>query len=89
MAQFTLSAKDQTGKMRHQGGHAPADPANEYPNIVAEALPLRSMQTPIAIVGTDREDFIQTGYVNDLLLHYRMICDDGAKKTVYSMRNVS
>jgi transketolase C-terminal domain/subunit len=34
------------------------------------------MQVPVGAIGTDPEDFIHTGHVNDLLAHYKMTSDD-------------
>jgi transketolase len=49
-------------------------------SLVAEALALRGMQIPVTAVGTDPEDFIHTGHVNDLLAHYKMTSDDVVEK---------
>ena len=38
------------------------------------------MQLPVGAVGTDPEDFIHTGHVNDLLAHYKMTSDDVVEK---------
>jgi len=45
-------------------------------SLVAEALAHRGIGVPVAAVGTDPEDFIHTGHVNDLLHRYRMTSDD-------------
>jgi transketolase len=45
-------------------------------SLVAEALAAKGAQVPVGAIGTDPEDFIHTGHVNDLLAHYRMTSDD-------------
>ncbi|HEC01913.1 MAG TPA: transketolase family protein, partial [Phycisphaerales bacterium] len=45
-------------------------------SLVAEALARSGTQIPVATIGTDPEDFIHTGHVNDLLAHYQMTSDD-------------
>jgi transketolase len=49
-------------------------------SLVAEALALAGEQIPVGAIGTDPEDFIHTGHVNDLLAHYRMTSDDVVAK---------
>jgi transketolase C-terminal domain/subunit len=49
-------------------------------SLVAEALALAGRQIPVGAIGTDPEDFIHTGHVNDLLVHYRMTSDDVVRK---------
>ncbi|MFZ5832133.1 MAG: transketolase family protein [Planctomycetota bacterium] len=49
-------------------------------SLVAEALALAGRQVPVGAIGTDPEDFIHTGHVNDLLVHYRMTSDDIVRK---------
>lgn len=44
-------------------------------SLVAETLAAQSTHPPVAAIGTDPEDFIHTGHVNDLLSHYRMTSD--------------
>ncbi|MCU0916520.1 MAG: transketolase family protein [Planctomycetes bacterium] len=51
-------------------------------SLVAEALARRGVQIPVGAIGTDPEDFIHTGHVNDLLAHYRMTSDDVAAKAL-------
>jgi transketolase len=41
-------------------------------SLVAESLAARGIGVPVGAIGTDPEDFIHTGHVNDLLHHYRM-----------------
>ena len=45
-------------------------------SIVAESLAREGIQKKVATIGTDPEDFIHTGHVNDLLAHYKMTSDD-------------
>lgn len=45
-------------------------------SLVAESLARAGMQIPVGTIGTDPEDFIHTGHVNDLLAHYEMTSDD-------------
>lgn len=45
-------------------------------SLVAEALAAQGVQRPVGAIGTDPEDFIHTGHVNDLLAHYKMTSDD-------------
>ena len=45
-------------------------------SIVAEALTTEGIQKKVGAIGTDPEDFIHTGHVNDLLAHYKMTSDD-------------
>ena len=45
-------------------------------SIVAEALTSEGIQKKVGAIGTDPEDFIHTGHVNDLLAHYKMTSDD-------------
>ena len=49
-------------------------------SLVAEALALKGIQIPVGAIGTDPEDFIHTGHVNDLLAHYKMTSDDVVEK---------
>jgi transketolase len=45
-------------------------------SLVAENLARAGLQVPVGTIGTDPEDFIRTGHVNDLLAHYEMTSDD-------------
>jgi transketolase len=45
-------------------------------SLVAENLTRAYLQIPVGTIGTDPEDFIHTGHVNDLLAHYEMTSDD-------------
>jgi len=49
-------------------------------SLVAEALALKGIQMPVGAIGTDPEDFIHTGHVNDLLARYKMTSDDVVEK---------
>ncbi len=49
-------------------------------SLVAEALVRRGCAVPVAPVGTDPEEFIHTGHVNDLMAHFRMTSDDIADR---------
>ena len=55
-------------------------------SLVAEALALKGTQVPVRAVGTDPEDFIHTGHVNDLLAHYRMTSDDVVQKVEQTLK---
>lgn len=45
-------------------------------SLVAETLVRSGCGVPVAPIGTDPDDFIHTGHVNDLMAHYRMTSDD-------------
>ncbi len=45
-------------------------------SLVAETLAVEGRQIPVGRIGTDPEDFIHTGHVNDLLARYKMTSDD-------------
>lgn len=49
-------------------------------SIVSEALAFGGLPIPVGPIGTDPEDFIHTGHVNDLLAHYKMTSDDVVRK---------
>jgi transketolase len=51
-------------------------------SLVAENLVRARLQIPVGTIGTDPEDFIHTGHVNDLLAHYKMTSDDVVKKAL-------
>ena len=55
-------------------------------SLVAEALTLKGAQVPVGAVGTDPEDFIHTGHVNDLLAHYKMTSDDVVNKVEQTLK---
>lgn len=44
-------------------------------SLVAETLAQRGGRVPVGAIGTDPEDFIHTGHVNDLLARYQMTSD--------------
>ena len=56
-------------------------------SLVAEALARRGAAVPVGAIGTDPEDFIHTGHVNDLLAHYRMTSDDVVEKALGLLRS--
>ncbi len=45
-------------------------------SLVAETLVARGIGVPVGAIGSDPDDFIHTGHVNDLLWRYRMSSDD-------------
>jgi transketolase len=49
-------------------------------SLVAEALAAKGIGIPVGAIGTDPEDFIHTGHVNDLLYRYKMTSDDVVEK---------
>jgi transketolase len=49
-------------------------------SLVAEALAARGRGVPVGAIGTDPEDFIHTGHVNDLLDHYQMTSEHVVRK---------
>jgi transketolase len=54
-------------------------------SLVAEALAREGVRVPVGAIGTDPEDFIHTGHVNDLLAHYGMTSDhvvEAAERTL-------
>jgi transketolase len=51
-------------------------------SLVAETLAERGVRVPVAAVGTDPEDFIHTGHVNDLLAHYRMTSEHVVERAI-------
>jgi transketolase len=51
-------------------------------SLVAEALAERGMGVPVGAIGTDPEDFIHTGHVNDLLYRYKMTSDGVVDKAI-------
>jgi transketolase len=58
-------------------------------SLVAETLARAGLQIPVGAIGTDPEDFIHTGHVNDLLAHYKMTSDDvvrTAERTISKFR---
>lgn len=51
-------------------------------SLVAESLAARGGSVPVGAIGTDPDDFIHTGHVNDLLHRYRMTSDDVVDKAL-------
>jgi len=51
-------------------------------SLVAEALAARGAGVPVGAIGTDPEDFIHTGHVNDLLHRYGMTSDHVVEKAI-------
>jgi transketolase len=49
-------------------------------SLVAEALARKGKQILVGTIGTDPEDFIHTGHVNDLLARYQMTSVDVVAK---------
>jgi transketolase len=49
-------------------------------SLVAEALVARGCRLPVGAIGTDPDDYIHTGHVNDLLHRYKMTSDDAVEK---------
>ena len=49
-------------------------------SLVAEALVARGTGLPVGAIGTDPDDYIHTGHVNDLLWRYKMTSDDVVAK---------
>jgi len=54
---------------------------------VAEALAAKGIGIPVGAIGTDPEDFIHTGHVNDLLYRYKMTSDDVAEKAITVLKD--
>jgi transketolase len=51
-------------------------------SLVAEALVEKGIGVPVGAIGTDPEDYIHTGHVNDLLHRYQMNSDSVVEKAV-------
>ena len=49
-------------------------------SLAAEALVARGCRLPVGAIGTDPDDYIHTGHVNDLLHRYKMTSDDVVAK---------
>ncbi len=58
-------------------------------SLVAEALVARGIGVPVGAIGSDPEDFIHTGHVNDLLWRYRMTSDDVVDMAVRMARGTA
>lgn len=58
-------------------------------SLVAEALADRGIGVPVKAVGSDPEDFIHTGHINDLLARYHMTSEhvvEKAESTLNALR---
>lgn len=55
-------------------------------SLVAEALISKGIGVPVGAIGTDPEDFIHTGHVNDLLHRYKMTSEDVVAKAVQMLK---
>jgi transketolase C-terminal domain/subunit len=55
-------------------------------SLVAEALVARGIGVPVGAIGTDPDDYIHTGHVNDLLYRYKMTSDDVVAKAVETLK---
>jgi transketolase len=55
-------------------------------SLVAEALVARGIGLPVGAIGTDPDDYIHTGHVNDLLWRYKMTSDDVVAKAVETLK---
>ena len=55
-------------------------------SLVAETLAERGIGIPVKAIGSDPEDFIHTGHVNDLLFRYEMTSEDVVKKAVEALK---
>lgn len=51
-------------------------------SLVAEALAVKGIGVPVGAIGTDPDDFIHTGHVNDLLHRYQMTSDHVVEKAL-------
>lgn len=54
-------------------------------SLVAEALAAQGAGIPVGAIGTDPDDFIHTGHVNDLLHRYKMTSDDVVDKAIATL----
>jgi transketolase len=55
-------------------------------SLVAEALVARGIGVPVGAIGTDPDDYIHTGHVNDLLHRYKMTSDDVIEKALETLK---
>jgi transketolase len=55
-------------------------------SLVAEALVARGIGVPVGAIGTDPDDYIHTGHVNDLLYRYKMTSDDVVAKALETLK---
>ena len=54
-------------------------------SIVSEALAAEGLGRPVGAIGTDPDDFIHTGHINDLLHRYKMTSDDVVDKAMATL----
>ena len=54
-------------------------------SLVAETLAKEGAGVPVGAIGTDAEEFIHTGHVNDLLAHYQMTSDHVVAKSLQTI----
>ena len=54
-------------------------------SLVAETLAAKGAGVPVGAIGTDPDDFIHTGHVNDLLFRYKMSSDDVVNKVLETL----
>jgi transketolase len=57
-------------------------------SLVAEALAAKGIGVPAGAIGTDPDDFIHTGHVNDLLYRYKMTSDDVVEKAMAVLKEI-
>jgi len=57
-------------------------------SLVAEALAERGIGVPVKAIGSDPDDFIHTGHINDLLFRYQMTSEDVVKKAVEALKKL-
>ena len=55
-------------------------------SLVAEALVARGLGLPVGAIGTDPDDYIHTGHINDLLYRYKMTSDDVVEKAQATLK---
>jgi transketolase len=55
-------------------------------SLVAEALVASGAGVPVGAIGTDPDDYIHTGHVNDLLHRYKMTSDDVVEKALETLK---
>ena len=55
-------------------------------SLVAETLAARGTGVPVGAIGTDPDDFIHTGHVNDLLWRYGMTSDHVVERVEATLR---
>jgi transketolase len=58
-------------------------------SLVAEALVARGIGVPVGAIGSDPDDFIHTGHVNDLLWRYGMSSDHVVTRAIELLRPAS